>query len=335
MLLAGDIGGTKTLLALYDENNGPLKPLLSRRYPSAQYRSLTEIVQLFMQEAGAQVDCACFGVAGPVIEGEAHITNLNWQMKVTELSQALAGAPVYLLNDLQAIANAVLVLSNDDLHCLNEGDAVPEGPIAVIAPGTGLGEAYLTWQHDHYVAHPSEGGHVEFAPHNEMQLAMLSYLLERIPHVSYERVISGIGLPNIYAFMRAQGEYEEPASLRDALAAAAEATPVIIQHALQTPHPIPICLATVKMFIDILAAEAGNLALKVLSTGGVFIGGGIPPRILPLISRDEFMANFTSKGRMSTLLYDMPVHIILNPDAALIGAAHFALQQIDSPGVIQ
>ncbi|NOZ48636.1 MAG: glucokinase [Chloroflexi bacterium] len=326
MLLAGDIGGTKTILALYSEQAGVHRPVRERRFASAQYPSLNKIVQLFLQDVDVPVDRASFGVAGPVVEGRAQITNLAWEIDARTLQETLAGAEVHLLNDLQAIASAVPILKPDDLFQLNAGDTVPGGAIAVVAPGTGLGEAYLTWEDGYYHAHASEGGHTEFAPRNQAQMDLLRYLLQRMPHVSYERVISGIGLPNIYMHLRHLEIYEEPAWLQQQLAAADDLTPVIIRGALQTPTPNEICLATVEMFISILAAEAGNLALKVLATGGVFIGGGIPPRILSLITASKFMQNFASKGRLSDLLLQMPVHVILSPHAALVGAAHYGME---------
>lgn len=327
MLLAGDIGGTKTILALYSEQSGPRQPLYERRFPSTQYPSLLKIVQQFVQEIGETIDRASFGVAGPVLEGRAQVTNLNWQIDAQSLQQALQGAEIHLLNDLEAIANAIPTLKTADLHQLNAGSPVSGGAMAVIAPGTGLGEAYLTWDGKRYHAFASEGGHTDFAPRDTLELALLHYLSQYVGHVSYERVCSGKGLPNLYEFFRNSGYAIEPPWLKRQLSAAEDPTPIIVNAALQTDPPCELCRLTLEMFISILAAEAGNMALKVLATAGVYIGGGIPPRILPLLGSEKFMQSFARKGRMSRLLRKMPVHIILNPKVALIGAASYGLER--------
>lgn len=327
MLLAGDIGGTKTILALYSEQEGARQPLLERRYPSGQYPSLQKIVQVFLTEVDEQIDRASFGVAGPVVEGRAQITNLGWEIDTQALQEALVGVEVHLLNDLEAIANAVPLLQPTDLFQINAGEAVPGGALAVIAPGTGLGEAYLTWDGERYHAFASEGGHADFAPRDAQELALLHYLGQRVDHVSYESVCSGKGLPNLYDFLRDSGYAKEPTWLKEQLALAADPTPLIIQAALQNEPSCELCRATIDMFLSILAAEAGNMALKVLATAGVYIGGGIPLRLLPLLNPPQFMQSFAHKGRMSHLLRQMPIHIILNPKAALMGAACYGLER--------
>jgi glucokinase len=326
MLLAGDIGGTKTNLAIFSPDKGPRAPLAEATFPSAGYLSLEALVREFLSETDLKVDRATFGVAGPVVEGRATVTNLPWEMEETQLAEALDLASVSLLNDLEAIADAVPLLGPDDLHPLNESEPAPGGAIAIIAPGTGLGEAYLTWDGMRYQAHPSEGGHVDFAPKNDLELGLLRHLQDVFGHVSYERVCSGLGLPNIYAYLKASGYAEEPTWLADRLAKARDATPVIVSNALDEEARCELCVATLNTFVSILGAEAGNLALKVLSTGGVYLGGGIPLRILPALSRGGFMQFFQNKGRFSELLIRMPVHVILNPKAALIGAASHGLE---------
>jgi glucokinase len=246
-------------------------------------------------------------------------------MSETELQSALGLRAVKLLNDLESIAYAVPHMLPTDLHAINTGVAIEGGAIAVIAPGTGLGEAFLTSENGRYRAHPSEGGHASFAPNDPQQRELLRYLQERIGHVSCERVCSGLGIPNIYAFVRDSGIAEEPAWLAEQLAAARDHTPVIVKTALNPTRPCAICITTLRLFVSILGAEAGNLALKVLSTGGVYIGGGIPPRILPVLQQHDFMNAFLNKGRFAEMLQRMPVHIILNPKAALIGAASYGL----------
>jgi glucokinase len=220
MLLAGDIGGTKTSLAIYSTEAGPRLPLVEATLPSGRYPSLEALVGDFLAGVDFRPERASFGVAGPVVDGRATITNLPWMMSETQLQADLDFAPgeVTLLNDLVAIAHAVPWLEPDDLHTLNEGQAALGGAIAVIAPGTGLGEGFLTWDGSRYRPHPSEGGHTDFAPTNSLEVDLLRYLLDRFDHISYERVCSGRGLPNIYAFLRDSGFAEEPAWLAEQLA---------------------------------------------------------------------------------------------------------------------
>jgi glucokinase len=321
MLLAGDIGGTKTNLAIFSSEAGPRAPLVEATFPSADYASLEALVREFLSLVDLKVERASFGVAGPVVGGQATVTNLPWVIQETQLEEALNLSPVRLLNDLEAIANGVPALEPTDLHTLNEGQPAPGGAIAVIAPGTGLGEAFLTWDRSRYRAHASEGGHASFAPMDSLEVELLCYLQRRFDHVSCERVCSGIGLPNIYAFLRDTGYAEEPDWLAEELAAADDLTPLIVKGALDDESPCELCIATLNTFVSTLGAEAGNLALKALATGGVYLGGGIPPRILPALERERFMEAFRRKGRMSDLLARMPVHVILNPKVALLGAA--------------
>jgi len=326
MLLAGDIGGTKTSLAIFSSEAGPRAPLVEATFPSADYASLEALVREFLSLVDLKVERASFGVAGPVVGGQATVTNLPWVIRETQLEEALNLSPVRLLNDLEAIANGVPVLEPADLHTLNEGQPAPGGAIAVIAPGTGLGEAFLTWDGSRYRAHASEGGHASFAPMDSLEVELLRHLQRSFDHVSCERVCSGIGLPNIYAFMRDTGYAEEPDWLAEELAAADDLTPLIVKGALDDESPCELCIATLNTFVSTLGAEAGNLALKVLATGGVYLGGGIPPRILPALEQERFMEAFRRKGRMSDLLARMPVHVILNPKVALLGAACHGLE---------
>lgn len=326
MLLAGDIGGTKTNLALFVPEAGLHSPVAEGTFPSRRYASLEAVVAEFMtQQNHPSIDRAVFGVAGPVVEGRAEVTNLPWRLEEQALRQALQVDVVYLLNDLQSIASAVPVLDAGDVHTLHAGDAVPRTAIGVVAPGTGLGEAFLTWDGAHYRAHPSEGGHASFAPADEEQMELLRFLLKRFHHVSWERVCSGLGIPNLYAFYKETGRYAEPEWLATKIASAEDITPVVVQSALERGADCPICDATLKLFVSILGAEASNLALKVLATGGVYLGGGIPPRILPALADDRFMKAFLDKGRFADLLHDVPVHVILNPKVALMGAASYGL----------
>ena len=322
MILAGDVGGTKTRLAVL---TGPRQPLAEMTLASADFASLEELVREFLTRVGLTVTRASLGVAGPVVDDRVAVTNLPWVVDAADLRRALGLESVHLLNDLVAIAHAVPFLTPTDVRTLNRGRALDGGTIAVIAPGTGLGEAFLTWDGTRYRAYPSEGGHTDFGPATPLQAELLRYLQTRWDHVSYERVCSGLGLPNIYAFLRQAGYADEPEWLRETLAAAPDPTPVIVGAALDEARPCPIATATLDLFVSVLGAEAGNLALKVLATGGVYLGGGIPPRILPALESGTFMAAFRHKGRFSDLVGRMPVQVILNPRAALLGAAYYGL----------
>lgn len=321
-LLAGDIGGTKTTLALYDSEKGLKHPLFEATYASASYGSLEEIINHFIEDFHIMESVyAVFGVAGPVIEEKVDVTNLPWSIDKSHLMASIGFKDMHLLNDLEAMAYSITHLDEADFSVLNRGAAKERGPRAIIAPGTGLGEAYLTWDGSRYVAHPSEGGHTEFGPADETEIELLKYLLDRYSHVSYELICSGTGIPNIYSFLKDRGYYEEPAWLSERLAQADDRTALILKAAVDKDETCPIVQATLRMFVSILGAEAGNLALKILSTGGLYIGGGIPPRVLPAIREGLFMESFLRKGRLSKVLRTMPVSVILNPRAGLIGAA--------------
>ncbi len=326
MLLAGDIGGTKTNLAVYSPKAGLRRPLAEATFPTAHYSSLEELVQEFFTQINFPIDRASFGVAGPVVAGRATITNLTWVMDETQLREKLNIPIVHLMNDLAAIAHAVPSLHADDLYTLNEGQPTPHSDLAVIAPGTGLGEGFLTWNGTRYQAHASEGGHTDFAPSNPLEVELLGYLFKRYPHVSYERICSGKGLPNIYYFLKESGYADEPSWLTEQLAKAEDKTAVIVNTALDPEIKSDLCTATLNTFVSILGAEAGNLALKVLATGGVYLGGGIPPRILSYLDKEQFMEAFKRKGRFTELVTRIPVHVILNPKIALLGAASYGLE---------
>ena len=324
-LLAGDIGGTKTILALFSSEKGPLQPLFEVIYASTAYPGLDAIIKDFFSQADVSAATACFGVAGPVRDGRSVITNLPWQPDTRILQSSHGFSKVSLINDLVATGYAIPHLSRSDLFILNAGINTNEGGIGIIAPGTGLGEAIFTWEGSRYTPVPSEGGHTDFAPIAEIEVDLLAFLNKRYEHVSYDRICSGRGLPGIYDFIKAHFQLEEPDWLARELENAEDRTPVIVNAALNDTKPCIICSKTLQMFISILGAEAGNLALKGLTTGGMYLGGGIPPRILPFLQTETFMTSFTNKGRMSYLLNDIPVKVILNPKAALIGAASFGL----------
>lgn len=323
MLLAGDIGGTKTDLAVFSAADGPRSPSRQAEFASREYGSLKAIVQEFMKGGDEEITRACFAVAGPVIGAKAKITNLPWSIDARELANSSGIGEVTLVNDLAATAYSIPLLGPEDVLTLAAGTPDPRGPVAVIAPGTGLGEAFLTWEGDSPRGHPSEGGHSDFAPADELQAGLLAYMRERIGHVSVEHVCSGIGIPNVYAFLREAGTTPESAEIARQLKAVEDPTPIIVESGLHSPHD-PLCRATMDMFIAILGAEAGNLALKVLSTGGIYLAGGIPKRIFDDRTGQQFLQAFRAKGRMSGLVEAMPVHVVLE-QTALFGCASLAL----------
>jgi glucokinase len=325
MLLAGDIGGTKADLAVYSAEKGPRSPLARARFHSADYPGLEALAREFLAQVKLSVSHACFGVPGPVVGGTARLTNLPWVVEETALREALTLQAVRLLNDLEAIANAVPHLLPSERHTLSGGAPVTGGAIAVIAPGTGLGEAFLTWEGTDYHAHPSEGGHADFAPTSPAEIELLRYLRVQFGHVSCERVCSGSGIPDLYDYLKHSGAAVESPEVAARLAAAEDRTPLILQAALDSQRSCPLCAATLRLFVSILGAEAGNPALKVLATGGVYLGGGIPPRILPALADGLFLEAFRRKGRLGELLARLPVHVITSR-VALIGAASYGLR---------
>ena len=327
LILAGDIGATKTILALYHGNDFPGKPLEEKRYINASADDFADLVGRFLVGKCVQPLFACFGVAGPVRDGRVHMTNLDWYIDSGELQRRFAIKNVFLVNDLVATAMGAPLLSQKELYTVNTGTPV-KGNIAVLAPGTGLGEAFLVQDDGRYVAVASEGGHVDFAPRDRRQLELLAFLRHRETHVSVEKVCSGIGLPNIYDFLATS--FPVPADFAKKIVAAKDPTPLIVKTALtavNTADMDHICVRTLRLFLDILAAEAANVSLKILATGGVYIGGGILPRILPLFREERFMEVFV-RGVYSKMLAEIPLYIILNPKTALIGAAACGMQRM-------
>jgi glucokinase len=327
LYLAGDIGGTKTVLALFSAETGPYQPFEREQFPSRDYASLDDIVKKYLSKRTMRISGASFGVAGAVNDGRAEATNLPWKIDAHRLSSLIHGAPVRLLNDLLATAHAVPYLTPEDIHTIVQGEKDPHRVLGVIAPGTGLGEAFLTWNGTRYAAHPSEGGHTSFGPVTQVELELLEYLLPRLGYVSYELVCSGKAIPNLYEFLRDVRRVPEPGWLQEALQSGVDPTRVILQAAVE--DKAEICVDTINLFLDILANEAGNLALKVMATGGIYIGGGIPPRILSKIDQERFRVAFTNKGRFSGFLSKIPVHVIVKPDIALFGAACHGFEQIE------
>ncbi len=325
MLIAGDIGATKTRLALINPKDGPRKPVAEEEFHSGDFNGLEPIVGAFLAKHKAHAEAACFGIPGPVINGHAHLTNLPWDLEEHALSRSLEVRSVSLLNDLEAVAHAVPALLPEETVIINAGQAVENAPLAILAPGTGLGEAFLIWNGKEYIACASEGGHGDFAPTNQVQVGLWAYLTDRFRHAAYERVCSGSGVPNVYDYLRSLDPKSESPAFAAMLDAASDRTPLIMDAAVKAPDKHPLAAAALRIVVDVWGAEAGNLALKVMSTGGVYIAGGMAPRIMPLIKDGSFMRAFTAKGRFANLLGNVPVHVI-TINAAILGAAIYGLQ---------
>lgn len=328
-ILVGDIGGTNTRLALVASESGPRKFLAEQEFKSSEFAALTPIVARFLTKTGARPTSACFDVAGPVGRGRAHLTNLPWDLDETALARDLDLERVTLLNDLQATAQATPYLLPSETVEINAGKAVAHAPIAVLAPGTGLGESFLIWTGKSYLACSSEGGHADFAPTNHVQAGLWSYLTDRFGHAGYERVCAGTGVQNVYDYLRSIDPAAESATFAANLQAALDRTPPILEAALNDADNNPLAAQTLRILVDVWGAEAGNLALKVLATGGVYLAGGLPPRVIPHLRDGAFMRAFTAKGRFANLLNAVPVQVIM-VNAALLGAAIHGLQQ--APG---
>jgi glucokinase len=325
MILVGDVGATKTDLAVVSAERGPGKPLAAVTFRSTGFGGIETLLKEFLSQAKLPVEAVILGIAGPVIEGKSKITNLPWVLEEGKIAAALGIGPVKLLNDIEAVAHAVPFMGEGDVETLNAGTPEGQGNKAILAPGTGLGEAFLFWDGGRYRPGASEGGHADFAPANDMEAELLNYLRGFYEHVSYERVCSGIGIHNIYSFLLHRGYGEEPRWLKEKLSSAPDTTPVIIDAAMAKDRPCELAVLTLNIFVSILGAEAGNLALKLLATGGVYIAGGIPPRIMPYLTGGLLMERFLRKGRMSELVSRMPLYVIVNPRCALFGAACYGL----------
>jgi glucokinase len=321
LILAGDIGGTNTRLAWFEVVDGALEPGAARTYGSQRYAGLAEIVLAFLQEAPGRLRRACFGIAGPVRNGRVEATNLPWVVDAQGLAGRLGLDEVLLVNDLEANAWGLAALSDIDFAVLQPGDPAPTGNAAVISAGTGLGEAGLVWDGRRHRPIASEAGHADWAPQDDLQLSLWRFLAGEVGHVSVERVLSGPGLHNIYRFFRDAQGLTEPDWLTQALRGEAPA-PVISEAGLQ--GRAEICVRALDLFVAIYGAEAGNLGLRMLATAGVYLGGGIAPRILPALRGRTFLDAFAAKGRLRSLLEAVPVRVVLNDQAALVGAARRA-----------
>jgi glucokinase len=331
-LLAADIGGTKSDLGVYALASGPRVPIATGRLATAAYDGIEPLVRAFLDERQLAVDFACCAVAGPVVDGRARLTNLPWTLEEGAVARGLGVKAAWLLNDLVATATALPCLFPEDLVTLNAGNPILGGTIAVIAPGTGLGEAFLTWDGARYRAHASEGGHATYGPTTPIEVELCSHLAARFGHVSYERVCSGMGMPGLYRFHRERRVATESPAIAARLARTAEheQAQVIIDGALDPVAPDPLCAAALETFVAVLGTETANLMLKTLSTGGAYLAGGIPARILPVLRSGAFLARVLDKGRMSEVLARMPIHVVTVPQVALVGAASHGLERIAS-----
>jgi glucokinase len=321
MLLAGDVGGTKTLLALFEAGGENRHPVREAALPSRGFPTLEAAVARFLADGPpAAIEAACFGVAGPVVDGRCAATNLPWRLDERALAAAIPGGRVRLLNDLVANAHGVLTLPAASLETIQAGTA-RAGNMALIAAGTGLGEALLVHDGERHVVVASEGGHADFAPRGELEDELLRFLRREFGRVSYERVLSGPGLVNVYRFLRARGGAAEPDWLRARLERE-DAGAVVSEIGLAAGDPV--CAQALELFVSVYGAEAGNLALKALAVGGVFVGGGIGPKIRAKLADGTFVAAFRDKGRFADFMAAIPVKLVLEPRAALLGAAHVA-----------
>lgn len=325
-ILAGDIGGTNTRLALFDSDGDHRHPLAEVRYRSSEHPDWQSIVETFVQGHDAAISTACLGVAGPVIEQRSRITNLGWVIDSSSFARCLGidDGKVRLVNDVQAVATAVPHLYVEEVRTVQEGHATEHGCIGVVAPGTGLGEAYLLWSGANYESHPSEGGHASFAPCNDTETDLLRFMLQRHDYVSFERVCSGSAIAELYDFFSERMADDVDPDLDSRIAGAEDRTPLIVQHALDGNRTNPVCRHAVEMFVSILGGEAGNFALKLLTTGGIYLGGGMSPRVLSLLESPTFLSSLSHKGRFEEMVSRIPVRVIVQPDAALMGAAIIA-----------
>ena len=325
MILAGEIGATRTRLAAYETDANRLQCVVEKTFMSQNHASLSEILPQFTRTEGIPVHSACFGVAGPVRAGRSKISNLPWTIDAKELAAQLKLPTVGLLNDLEAYAYGIDALDSKDFITLSAGSENAEGNRAVISAKTGLGMAGLYW--DGFRHHPfaCEGGHADFAPRDQIQTELLAYLQKEYRRVSCERILSGPGIRHIYDFLRDAKKMEEPTSLREQLSSASDPSPVISRMAMEKKSPI--CEQTMSIFVSVFGAEAGNCALRYMTTGGIFIGGVIAAKIAAKMQDGTFMQAFLDKGRMESILKDMPVQIIVNDDCGLIGAARYTLVQ--------
>ncbi|TCV86739.1 glucokinase [Sulfurirhabdus autotrophica] len=324
LILAGDIGGTKTLLLVAEVTGNQVRVVHEQRFSSAAYSSIVPMVQELMQALSSvenpqrKIDSACFGVAGPINGRFAKLTNLTWSLDADEIAKACEFTNVKLINDFEAVGYGIEALDVHDFVTLQQGHLEAQGPRVVLGAGTGLGVCFLTLCGDHYQVFPSEGGHVDFAPADELESTLLRYLRNIFGHVSYERILSGSGLVAIYEFLLQNNVSQPPLELKQAMQAG-DAAAAIAAFALSGKDPL--ASEALDLFVKIYGAQAGNLALTLLTKGGVYVAGGIAPKIIDRIKSGGFMQTFLDKGRYKQMLSNIPVNVIVNEKVGLLGAA--------------
>lgn len=322
IVLAGDVGATKTNLALYKTEKGQVMLQYEAQYKSRHYKNIFDLIRAFIGNNLPFPDSICLGVAGPVFQGQARLSNIDWEINADDLSAHFNIKKVRLINDLEATAYGLAMLNDSDVVTIHHGDDTAHGNAAIIAPGTGLGEAGLYWDGNYYHPFATEGGHADFAARNEFDFDLYNFLRKKFGHVSWERLVCGPGIVNIYQFLRDEKKQEVPEWLREEIAKG-DAPAVISRHVSESE----ICKETMRLFIRFLAYESANLVLKLKATGGLFIGGGIAPKIVALLENNAFYSSFCQSGRLNYLLEKVPVKIILNDKTALLGAAFYGSEK--------
>ena len=326
VVLAGDVGGTKTSVGLFVTGKKRPEPLVVESFASREAPHLENIVEQFLKSHPASISSACFGIAGPVINGRCRATNLPWVVSEAQMKRRFHWRHVRLFNDLAAAAVAVPLLRRSEQVFLNKGIVQKKGNLALLSPGTGLGQAMLIYKDGVYVPLSSEGGHVGFSPTTEAEIELWRYLRRKYGHVSVERVLSGPGLVNVYSWLRDSGRFEEPLWLK-ALMKEGDPAKAISENALRRRQAL--CVESLRSYVSMLGSAAGNLALTSMAVGGIYLGGGIPPKILPALKKGAFLKAFMAKGRFADFLAQIPVRVILNDKAALLGAAHTAFEALE------
>lgn len=327
-ILAGDIGGTKTTLAVVETDGQTVEQLVAHTYPSQQHTSLQEIVRLFLDTYSFDFMACSFGLAGPIHDGIGTLTNLPWKIDPVQMAEDLGIPGIWLLNDLEANAWGIQTLGEQDLCVLNPGKENAQGNRSIISAGTGLGEAGLFWDGERHQPFASEGGHSNFSPTSDIEIALLQYLQQRHQPVSWERIVSGAGLSNIHEFLCHYHNQESPPWLHEALQ---QGDPAAVISRAAIEKTCLLCTEALALFVRLYGVEAGNHALKIMATGGVYIGGGIAPKILEQLQQGSFLQAFFAKDGMESLMRDMPVTVILNEDTALYGAALYAVSRMKNP----
>lgn len=318
IILAGDIGGTNARLALVELDAGVARVTHAAVYPSASYPGLAPIVRQFLVETGARPERACYGIAGPVVDQRVQTSNLTWIIDARELARDTAIASTWLINDFSAVAYGIARLGEGDIETLQQGQPIPGGPIGLIGAGTGLGTGFLLWDNGAYGVHPSEASHAAFAARDEMEWGLAKFLIAQFGRVSWERVLSGPGFVNIYDYLVASGFATPGAAVAEEMTREAPAA-VITRHGLAGSDAV--CVKTLDMFASIYGAQAGHIAVTLVATGGIYVAGGIAPKIIAKLRDGTFMRSFVAMGRFETLARQVPVHVVMNQDVGLLGAA--------------